>query len=120
MTNHWGPLTGQAFESAVVAEVIKQVRNTGVESRCFHLRTHDGREVDLLVELDSGSLAIQFKQTRRAVDADARPLRGLEEFVDRPLLAALLVTQDPHLRELAGGVRAVPAAWLLGPGEQSP
>jgi predicted AAA+ superfamily ATPase len=117
VTNQWGPLTGQAFESAVVAEVIKQVRNTGVESRCFHLRTHDGREVDLLVELDSGFLAIEFKQTRRAADADARHLRGLDQFLDRPVLAALLVTQDPHLRELAGGVRAVPGAWLLGPGE---
>jgi predicted AAA+ superfamily ATPase len=113
VVGHWGPLAGAAYESAIVAEIIKQTRNAGVEARFFHLRTHDGREVDLLIELEGGFVAIEVKQTRRVARTDGRHLLGLAELLDRPVLGAFVVSEDPAVRMLAPGVRALPAAWVL-------
>ena len=71
-----GPLSGEAFESAIVA--------------------------------------IEIKPTTRAVNANARSLRGLAELLDKPLLAALLLTLDREPRVLTGGVQALPIAAVLG------
>jgi predicted AAA+ superfamily ATPase len=114
ITGHWGPLTGEELESAVVAEIVKQVRSAGRRWPFFHLRTHDGREVDLLIELDAGFVAIEVKQTAHVSSSDARHLRGLDAFLDRPLLGALVLSMDPDVRELAPRILAAPAAWALG------
>jgi predicted AAA+ superfamily ATPase len=111
-----GEPTGAEYESAVVAEVHKQVRNAGLEVDLYHLRTHDGREVDLLLELPQGFVAIEVKQTEHVAASDARGLRGLAELLDKPVLAGLVLSQDREVRLLEPGVLAVPVAWALGPG----
>ena len=58
-----GTLTGNEFESAVVSEVIKQIKSEALEVSLYHLRTLDGREVDLLIELESGYIALEIKSS---------------------------------------------------------
>ncbi len=113
--NRTGDGTGEEFESALVAEIVKQVRNAGARADFFHLRTYDRREVDLLIELENGFVGIEIKASRKASAADARTLRALAAFLDKPLLGALVVSLDRDVRYLAPGVLAVPAAWLLSP-----
>ena len=113
--NRTGEWTGEEFESALVAEIVKQVRNAGMIADFFHLRTYDRREVDLLIELENGFVGIEIRASRKASAADARTLRGLAAFLDKPLLGALVVSLDLKVRYLAPGVLAVPAAWLLSP-----
>jgi predicted AAA+ superfamily ATPase len=116
LTGRWGHLTGPEFESAVVAEIAKQVRSHGHRWPFYHVRTHDGREVDLLIELEAGFVAIEIKHTERVASADARHLRGLEGLLDRPLLGGLVLSMDVDARELEPGVFAAPVAWALGAG----
>jgi len=113
--NRTGDWTGEEFESALVAEIVKQVRNAGMVADLFHLRTYDRREVDLLLELEEGFVGIEIKASRKVSAKDARTLRGLEPLLDKPLLGAVVVSQDLEVRYLAPGVLAVPAAWLLSP-----
>ena len=115
ITGRTGEPSGEEFESAVVAEIFKQCRTAGLRADFLHLRTHVGREVDLLVETEKGFIAFEIKQSRHVADADARGLRGLEEILDRPLLGSFLLSMDPEVRPLAGGVLAMPAAWALSP-----
>ncbi|MGH9459680.1 MAG: ATP-binding protein [Vicinamibacteria bacterium] len=61
LLNRSGELSGEEFESAVVAEIYKQVRTAGLAINAYHLRTYDGREVDLLLELESGFVAFEIK-----------------------------------------------------------
>jgi len=110
-----GPLTGEEFESAVVAEIYKQVKTASLPVDFFHLRTYDGREVDLLLELEEGYVACEIKLTESARPTDARPLRGLGELLHKPLLKSLVISQDRDVRLLEKDVVAVPAAWLLSP-----
>jgi predicted AAA+ superfamily ATPase len=115
LSNRRGELTGEEFESAVVSEIWKQIRNADLRIDFFHLRTHDRREVDLLLELEAGFVPIQIKKTLRVAPADARSLRGLSELLDKPVLRSFVLSFDRDARELAPGVHALPVAWALGP-----
>lgn len=113
VSGRYGSLTGQEFESAVVAEVIKQLKTADVRVDFYHLRTLDGREVDLLLETADGFYAIEVKQSRSIHSSDARQLKGLPELLDKPLLHAFLVSNDPVVTVLEDRVTAIPASALL-------
>ncbi len=109
-----GELTGGEFESAVVAEFFKQIKNSRLPIECYHLRTLDGREVDLLLELEEGYIAVEIKKSRHISSSDAKHLRKLENILDKPLLHALLVSNDPRIQTWDDGtITALPAAWLF-------
>ena len=113
LLNRTGTFTGHEFESAVVAEIYKQIKTHALAVDCYHLRTVDGREVDLLLELENGYIAIEVKMSAHVSAADARHLHDLAELLDKPLLHALVVSNDPRIQQW-GDVTAVPVAWLLG------
>jgi len=109
-------LTGEQLETAVVAEAFKTLRTAGVEADLMHLRTHDGREIDLLIRGPRGSyVALEVKSLRRPAPVHTRHLRGLEPFLDGPLSAALVVHGGHGVTSLPGGVFALPPAVLFGP-----
>ncbi len=60
-----GTPTGLEFESLIAVEMYKQARNVFVDARFFYLRTIDGLEVDLLVELAQGYFAFEIKSAER-------------------------------------------------------
>ena len=109
-----GSPTGHEYESAVVAEMAKQILTNRLPAQMFHLRTNDGREIDCLVELESGFLAFEIKQTLRASFQDARHLRQLESLLDKPLIHSFVLSQDPEIKPFSDRITAVPVAWLLG------
>ncbi|MBT4502853.1 MAG: DUF4143 domain-containing protein [Gemmatimonadetes bacterium] len=109
-----GEVTGGEFESAVIAEIYKQVRNSRLSVDFYHLRTVDGKEVDLLLELEEGFVPIEIKMVDRVSPTDARHLRGLEEILDKPVLHALVLSNDDRIRELGEGITGLPVGWFLG------
>jgi predicted AAA+ superfamily ATPase len=117
LMNRWGELSGEEYESAVIAEIYKQVRTAGLSVNAYHLRTYDGREVDLLLELDHGFVAFEIKKTRHMARADLRSFHELEELLDKPLLAGLALSQDRDARLIDERTWAFPVAWALGPPE---
>lgn len=108
-----GGMTGAEFESLVVTEMYKQAKNVLSTAKFHHLRTHDGRVVDLLIELPEGYYAFEIKQSQHVQASDARHLRGLADFLDKPLLHSYVVSNDPKSQELAPGITAVAATALL-------
>jgi len=105
-----GEADGAEFEGAIVAEVFKQCRTARLPVELHHLRTVDGREVDLLVEREDGFLAFECKQTRRVAPADFRHLRRLEELLDKRLLLGLVVSNDTLTLRVSD---AEPELWNL-------
>jgi predicted AAA+ superfamily ATPase len=108
-----GGTTGNEFESLVVAEIYKQCRTAGTAASFYHLHTHDGFEIDLLIELPDGYIAFEIKQSERITSSDARHLKNLAPLLDKPLLQGFLVSNDRQMKELAPGITAVNAAWFL-------
>ncbi len=107
-------LTGAQFETAIVIEIHKLVRTLRLDVELSHFRTKDGREVDLLVRLPSGAyLAIEVKAGERAARFDARHMRDLEQYLDGPLLAGLVIYRGQHVRSWGDKLFAVPATTLF-------
>jgi len=109
-------VTGDQLETAVVAEALETLRTARTQAELLHLRTHDGREVDLLIRVPNrGYLAVEVKSSPHPAPVHARHLRGLEDLLDGPLLAALVVHPGHHVSTLPGGVFALPPAVLFAP-----
>lgn len=109
-----GELTGNEFESAVVAEIYKQIKNAQIPCDLYHLRTFDGKEVDLLLEFETGYVAFEIKSSSKVVNSDARNLRNLDKLLDKPLLKSFVLSNDLDIKQLDELVWAVPVAYFLG------
>jgi predicted AAA+ superfamily ATPase len=108
-----GGMSGNEFESAVVAEIFKQVGNINFPCSFYHLRTVDGREVDLLIETEKGYIAIEIKMSGRIERTDARHIDGLSGILDKPLIQSFILSNDNAVKSLEEGILAIPAAMFL-------
>lgn len=71
---------GHLVETFTVNEVLKQVSRHAEPITCGHFRTHDGHEVDLVLERNDGrTAAIEAKAGSRVSGDDLRPLRLLRD-----------------------------------------
>lgn len=81
------PLRGAVFESYVVAERMKASLHRGEEPRLSFWRDSAGHEVDLVVDLGSGPVAVEIKSGQTIADDFFRGLRfwrGLPGNEDSP------------------------------------
>lgn len=110
-----GDLDGAEYESAVVAEIWKTIRTLRLPVQAWHLRTVDGREVDLLLEREDGYFAFECKSGNQTTAIDARHLRDLSHLLDKPILAGIVVSEDKILRRISNAepIWAAPASLLL-------
>jgi len=106
-------LNGHEFESVIVSEIYKQIKSINQEVSFYHLRTFDGREIDLLIETESGYIAIEIKMTEIVRPVDAKHMKNLEEILDKPILHRFVISNDLNSRELEDGVLAISAVQFL-------
>jgi predicted AAA+ superfamily ATPase len=109
-----GGMTGNEYESAIISEIFKQAKNVQSPAQFSFLRTHDGKEVDLLLEFADGYYAFEIKMADRVDKVDARHLRGLEEILDKPLKKAFLLSNDEETKCFDDKIFAIHAAMFLG------
>ncbi len=109
-----GGMTGAEFESLVVSEIYKQTKNMQAAASFYHLRTHDGKEVDLLVELPEGYFAFEIKMAEHVTKSDARHLHDLQQILDKPLLHSFVLSNDNETKIFGDNVTAVNAVMFLG------
>jgi hypothetical protein len=76
---------GNEFESAIVAKIYKQIKSYNLPFTCYLLRTFDGRDVDLLLEVPNYFITIEIKSIGRVNRQDIRNLKGLQDFFPKPL-----------------------------------
>lgn len=110
-----GEPSGHEFESAVIAEIYKQCRLSNVPVDVRHLRTKDGREVDLLLEAENGFVAVEIKQAGEASIHDCRHFNGLGQILDKPLLGSLVISNDRSIRYFdRAGALGLPGFMAFG------
>lgn len=109
-----GEPDGAEFESAVVAEAWKQAKTFRLPVEFHHLRTLDGREMDLLVELENGFIPIECKRTPMVDVSDFRHFRNLETVLDKPVLAGIVVSQEAAPRPVPVAGCSFPT-WTIPP-----
>ena len=106
-------LNGHEFESAIISEIYKQARATNSELSFYHLRTSDGREVDLLIETEQGYIAIEIKMSETVRSVDAKHMVGLDEILDKPVLHRFVISNDLSARNLKDDIIAISALQFL-------
>jgi len=108
-----GGLTGSEYESAIIAEIYKQIKTYRLPFTCYHLRTQDGREIDLLLEAADYFIAIEVKMTARVNHTDIRHFIGLQEILNKPLKQCFLLSNDPKTHYFENNIIALHAAAFL-------
>lgn len=109
-----GGITGGEFESLVIAEIHKQIATISAQVQTYHLRTYDGKEVDLLIEMPDYYLAFEIKKADRITAHDARNLMGLEELLNKPLKKAFLLSNDRDTKVFNDKIIAISTTMFLG------
>jgi len=109
-----GGMTGNEYESAIIAEIFKQTKNKQSLAQFSFLRTHDGKEVDLLLEFPDHYYAFEIKMANRVSKTDARHLLGLEKILNKPVKKAFLLSNDEETKYFDEKTIAVHAAMFLG------
>ena len=109
-----GAITGNEFESAIIAEIYKQIKTFRLPLMCYHLRTQDGREVDLLLEAEDYYIAIEIKTTENVGRIDARHLIDLQSFLNKPLKHSFILSNDMRTKNITEDITAIHASSFLG------
>jgi hypothetical protein len=108
-----GVLAGSEYESAIVAEIYKQIKVYNLPLNIYHLRTQDGKEIDLLLEGEDYFIAIEIKKTQNVNKTDVRNFSGLEEILTKPLKHCFVLSNDDQLKSFGKNITAVHAAMFL-------
>jgi predicted AAA+ superfamily ATPase len=106
---------GHLLETFCVGEVLKQLSWQATPTQVGHWRTHDGDEVDLVLERDDGSVvAIEVKAGERVRDADFRSLRKLRESLGERFLGGVVLHLGPRGYTVDDRLHALPVdrLWL--------
>ena len=109
-----GGINGNEFESLIISEIYKQAKNIFADISFYHLRTQDGREIDLLVETEQGYFAFEIKMADKVSQIDARHLMNIETILDKPLIAGFILSNDPETHQFTSNITAVNATMFLG------
>ncbi|MBO5346300.1 MAG: ATP-binding protein, partial [Paludibacteraceae bacterium] len=109
-----GGINGNEFESLIISEIYKQAKNIFANVSFYHLRTQDGREVDLLVETQNGYYAFEIKMADRISAIDARHLINIETILDKPLICGFILSNDNETRQITPNIIGVNATMFLG------
>jgi predicted AAA+ superfamily ATPase len=108
-----GALTGNEYESSMVAEIYKQIKAYKLPLICYHLRTQDGREVDLLLEAEDYFIAIEIKMTEHVNHTDARHLHDLQSILKKPVKQSFILSNDTQTHCFDNNITAMHAAAFL-------
>lgn len=107
-------LSGQIYETMVVAEIVKWIRTVQNESEVYFYRTRSGREVDLLIETPSGFIGMEVKMAEKVVPSDFSALKEVAVALGKKWRGGLVVYRGRRIQRLADpDIWAVPSYRLL-------
>jgi len=107
-------LLGGLLESFVAMKLVKQVGWSADPPELYHFRTHEGDEVDLVLERRGGALVgIEVKSAATVTAADFKGLRGLAEIAGRRWRRGIVLYTGAEIVPFGAGLFALPreALW---------
>ncbi len=100
---------GHLLETFVVAEVMKQLSWMDDIAGLGHWRTHDGAEVDLIIERRDGTVvAIEVKAATRVTNKDLTGLRAIRDGLGDAFLAGVVLNTGPQAYRADDRIQVLP------------
>jgi len=111
--NDAGSLAGGVVEGFVAGELVRQVGWSRARPAVYHLRSHSGREVDLVLEERSGRvIGIEVKAGATVAAGDLAGLRALAELAGPRFVRGVLLYTGREVVPFASNLHAVPISAL--------
>ncbi|MCX7123497.1 MAG: ATP-binding protein [Gammaproteobacteria bacterium] len=105
---------GALFETFIFAELRKQFHLTPGVS-CFFYRTHQGKEVDFVLEYGDRLFGVEVKSAASVSPRDFGGLKDLEAARGKPLNLGVVLYQGEEIIYFAKNLWAVPVKYMLFP-----
>jgi predicted AAA+ superfamily ATPase len=110
---HERSLLGGLLESFVAMELVKQASWSADPPALYHFRTHEGDEVDLVLERRGGALVgIEVKSAARVTAADFKGLRTLAAIAGRRFRRGIVLYTGAEIVPFGAGLFALPVEAL--------
>ncbi len=107
---------GHLLETFCVNEILKQLSWLDETRIVGHWRTHDGAEVDLVIEDADGTItAIEIKASGRVTSTDTAGLRALRSTLGKRLRAGIVLHTGPSAYTVDDRIYALPIDRLWTP-----
>lgn len=109
---------GHLLETFLVGEIVKQLDWLDMSTSRGHWRTHDGDEVDLVIERDDGMVvAVEVKAAGRVLARDLRSLRRLRDRLGSLFLGGVSLYLGTRAYTFERDLHVVPLdrLWLAQP-----
>ena len=104
------PWVGASFECHVIEQIIGQVEALGLRAQPYFLRTHDGHEIDLVLEIGGSRWAIECKLSTQPDRRDLKRIVPLADAIGAE--RRILLSRSSQLIESSEGI-ACNLSWLL-------
>lgn len=104
---------GAAYESWVLAELLKWKQLQPVEPELYYYRTAAGMEIDFLLAGERGIIPIECKASQRVTSADGRSVEKFLTEHPRAGQVGLVIYPGNDMAEIRKNVWAVPDWYLL-------
>ncbi len=114
-----GDLLGGMLDTFVVAQLRPEVTLLHPRARLHHLRSRDGQEVDVVIDLGGGqAIAIEIRASSAPTVRDARHLVWLRDHLGQGFRAGVVFHTGPMPFELGDRIWALPicALWAARAG----
>lgn len=109
---------GHLLETFVVGEALKQISWMIGMTGCGHWRTHDGAEVDLVIERDDGCVvALEVKSGSRVRPKDVTGLRILRDELGGAFVAGVVLHLGERAYTVEDRIHVLPVDRLWTPPE---
>lgn len=105
---------GAAYESWILAELLKWKQLQPVEPELYYYRTAAGMEIDFLLAGEKGIIPIECKSSQRVTSADGRSVETFLAEHPKAGQVGLVVYSGDEMIEVRRGVWAVPDWYLFG------
>lgn len=104
------PWVGASFECHVIEQIVGQLAALGHRAQPYFLRTHDGHEIDLVLEVGGARWAIECKLSTQPDRRDLEKLTTLAEAIGAK--HRILLSQSSQIVESPAGI-VCDLPWLL-------
>lgn len=111
LINFQGDVTGQLFETYVVAECMKWIKTNKERTELYFYRTRSGLEVDLIIETPNGIIAAEVKSKKNVDHHDAGALTALQQSAPN-CLGCIIIYMGDEIKEIKKDIWAIPS-WRL-------
>lgn len=108
-------LVGQLFETMVVTEIVPHLQASSMQTRLFHARSTDDKEVDLVLERHGRIVGLEVKSSESVGRRDARGLLWLRDIAGDAFQMGAVLYAGQWPFELDDCIWALPISSLWQP-----